>query len=156
MIPGVFAFLIASCAPAADPLPLDESTESDVTAILELERAVFEAENAGDLEEWLSFVDDDPVWMIPNQPSLTSKEAIREWAAPYFEQYDLHEETTDREVKVCGDWGYLRAHWNWTLTPKGGGDSITDTGNSIWIVRRQPDDSWKMSQVIWNSDNPLR
>jgi ketosteroid isomerase-like protein len=86
---------------------------------------------AGDLEAWLnSFVEDATV-MVPNLPALTSKQAIRQWNATYFEQFDLNEESDEREAEVAGDWAYMRAHWTWTLTPKSGGEAVIDTGNSI-------------------------
>jgi ketosteroid isomerase-like protein len=93
--------------------------------------------------------------MVPNLPALTSKLAIRQWNAPYFEQFDLHEESDEREVEVAGDWAYIRAHWTWTLTPKSGGEAVIDTGNSIWILSRQPDGSWKIARGIYNSDIPI-
>lgn len=129
--------------------------EADVQAILDLEQNVFDAQIAGDFEAWLSFFVEDAIVMAPNLPALTSKEAVREWYAPYFEQFDLHEESDEREVEVAGDWAYIRAHWIWTLTPKGGGEAEKDTGNSIWILRRQADDTWKIARGIYNSERPM-
>jgi len=37
----------------------------------------------------------------------------------------------------------------------GGGKEVKDTGNSIWIMQRQPNGSWKIARAIWNSDVPL-
>lgn len=128
---------------------------ADVQAILELEQSVFNAQIAGDFEAWLDLFAEDAIVMVPNRPALTSKEAIRQWNAPYFEQFHLHEASDDREVEVGGDWGYIRAHWIWTLTPRGGGPIVKDTGNSIWIVRKQSDGSWKIARGIYNSENPM-
>ncbi len=155
------AVALSACAPA----PQDQAApgeagvsvtdrDADIQAILDLEQAVFEAERAGNLDAWLGFIDADPVWMPPNEPVMTDLDAIRQWITPFFEQYDLSEETTDREVEVAGDWGYIRAHWTWAVVPKDGGEGMTDSGKSIWVVRRQPDGSWKLARAIWNSDNP--
>jgi hypothetical protein len=38
---------------------------------------------------------------------------------------------------------------------KSGGEAVIDTGNSIWILRRQPDGSWKIARGIYNSDIPI-
>ena len=135
----------------------DNSTayESDVKAILDFEQAVFDAQIAGDFEAWLSSFTDDAIVMAPNLPALNGKQAIRQWNAPIFEQFHLHEESDEREVEVAGDWAYIRAHWIWTLTPKSGGEVVRDTGNSIWILHRQPDGSWKISRGIFNSDIPV-
>ena len=128
--------------------------QSDIQAILDLEQRVFDAQISGDFEAWLSLFADDAIVMVPNLPALTNKAAIREWNAPFFEKFDLHEESDEREVEVAGDWAYIRAHWTWILTPKGGGEVIKDTGNSIWILRRQSDGSWKIARGIYNSDQP--
>ena len=128
---------------------------ADVQAILDLERSVFDAQIAGDFEAWLGFFAEDAIVMVPNLPALTSKEAIREWNKPYFDQFHLHEESDQREVEVAGDWGYIRAHWIWTLTRKDDGEIVKDSGNSTWIVRKQPDSSWKITRGIYNSENPV-
>ncbi len=129
--------------------------KADVQAILDLEQTVFDAQIAGDIDAWLSSFTEDAIVMVPNLPALTTKLAIRQWNEPIFEQFDLHEESDFREVEVAGDWGYIRAHWTWTQTPKGGGEAVTDTGDSIWIVRRQTDGSWKITRGIYNSENPI-
>ncbi len=150
--------LLGCTPPAQQTEPGSEDSagyKADVQAILDFEQTVFDAEIAGDIEAWLSSFAEDVMVMPPNEPALTNKLAIRQSATPLFEQFDLHEETDDREVKVAGDWGYIRAHWIWTLTPKEGGKSVKDTGNSIWIVRRQPDGSWKIARGIYNSENPI-
>lgn len=129
--------------------------EADLQAVLDLEQSVFDAQIAGDLDAWLSTFTEDAIVMAPNLPAVTNKLAIRQWYAPYFEQFHLHEEVDDREVEVAGDWAYIYAHWTWTLTPKNGGEAATDIGKSIWILRRQPDGSWRIARAIYNSDNPL-
>ena len=131
------------------------SYKADVQAILDLEQRVFDAQIAGDIDAWLSSFADDAIVMVPNQHALTNKLAIRQWNAPIFEQFDLHEESDEREVEVAGDWAYIRAHWIWTQTPKSGGNSAKYTGYSIWIVRRQPNGSWKITRGIFNYENPI-
>lgn len=153
------AALLLGCSPPVEhPQPDSEDSaahKADVQAILDLEQRVFDAQIAGDFETWLSSFAEDAIVMAPNLPALRNKPAIRQWNAPYFEQFDLHEESDEREVEVAGDWAYIRAHWTWTLTPKSGGEAVKETGNSIWILRRQPDGSWKIARVIYNSDIPI-
>jgi ketosteroid isomerase-like protein len=36
-----------------------------------LDVAPFAAEAAGDLDAWMNFIDDDPVWLPPNEPAVT-------------------------------------------------------------------------------------
>lgn len=56
------------------------------------------------------------------------------------------------EVEVSCDLGYFWSSYTLTATPKAGGDSITDDGKSVFILRRQPDHSWKIARLIDNSD----
>ena len=148
----------------ADSVEIDTESEvqagfndkAAVPAILALEQDVFDAQNAGDFEGWLSFFTDDVLIMPPNEPVLRGKAAVRAHNLPLFQEFDLHEETDEREVEVAGNWGYIRAHWKWTLTPKNGDEAITDIGSSIWIVRRQAGGNWKISRGIYNSDVPRK
>jgi len=129
--------------------------EADMQAVLDFEQSVFDAEIAGDFEAWMSSFAEDVTLFPPNTPPLKGRLAVRKFNAPIFEQFDLHESSDGREITVAGDWAYIRAHWIWILTPKNGGEEIKDTGNSIWILNRQPDDSWKIARAIWNSDKPI-
>jgi uncharacterized protein (TIGR02246 family) len=128
------------------------SYEADVQAILDFEQALYGAQIAGDFEAWMASFAEDVVLFPPNEAPLNGLSAIRRFNAPIFEQFDLHESSDEREVVVAGDWAYIRAHWTWIQSPKDGGEPIEDTGQSIWILRRQPDDSWKIARAIWNSD----
>ncbi|NIL94695.1 MAG: DUF4440 domain-containing protein [Woeseiaceae bacterium] len=129
--------------------------EADVQSILDFEQSVFDAQIRGDFEAWVDYFTEDAIVMAPHVPALKNKQAIREWHAPYFGQYELHEKTDEREIKVAGEWAYIRAHWTWTLTAKSGGEAMVETGNSIWILRRQPGGSWKIARGIYNHDTPI-
>ena len=161
--PVTFVFMLflalLGCAPPAEQSESSKEDsaayESDVQAILDFEQTVFDAQIAGDFDAWLSSFTEDAMVMVPNLPALEGKQAIRQWNAPIFEQFHLHEESDQREVEVAGDWAYIRAHWIWTLTPKSGGEVVRDTGNSIWILNRQLDGSWKIFRGIFNSDIPV-
>jgi hypothetical protein len=72
--------------------------------------------------------------MPPESKSIVGRPAIRDWATPFFDLYDLREESDERDIVVHGDRGFIRAHWTWILTLKAGGDSIADGGNSISIL----------------------
>ncbi|HSG97135.1 MAG TPA: DUF4440 domain-containing protein [Woeseiaceae bacterium] len=145
------------CTPSAEDSGVADAQsaghEADVQAILDFEQSVFDAQIMGDFEAWVDSFTDDAIVMAPGEPALISRHAIAQWHAPYFGQNDLHEETDEREVEVFGDWAFIRAHWKWTLTPKSGGEVIESTGNSIWILSRQPDNSWKIARGIYNYDN---
>lgn len=55
---------------------------------------------------------------------------------------------------MVGDWGFDRGTYHHTMTPKAGGAPISGNGKYLWLYQRQPDGSWKLSRVIWNSSDP--
>ncbi|MCK5489324.1 MAG: hypothetical protein KAI98_05025, partial [Gemmatimonadetes bacterium] len=60
----------AACQPEPPHMSAEANIEADRQAILDLERGLFAAEAAGDLDAWMNFIDDDPVWLPPNQPAI--------------------------------------------------------------------------------------
>ena len=156
---AVLLFALLSFAPLtglSEPGSEDSAGhKADVQAILDFEQTVYAAQIAGDIDAWMSSFAEDVTVFQPNIPPLTGKLAIRQFNTPIFEQFDLHESSDDREVVAAGDWAYIRSHWTWIQTPRDGGEEVKDTGNSIWILRRQPNGSWKISRVVYNSENPI-
>ncbi len=61
-------------------------------------------------------------------------------------------EYTGSDVTVAGDWAIERYVGTVMMTPKAGGETITETIKGIHIYRRQPDGSWRIAQDIWNSN----
>ena len=56
------------------------------------------------------------------------------------------EGTSDiREIKVLGDWAYLRNYITMTMTPPGG-DPVRRAGYTLTILRREPDGKWLLAR----------
>jgi len=56
------------------------------------------------------------------------------------------------EVEVSDVMGYFWSSYTLTTKPTAGGDCIKDEGKTIFIVRHQDNDSWKIARLIDNSD----
>jgi len=110
---------------------------------------------AGDLDGWSNHFAEDIVAMPPNAATITGKEALRQWAQPFFGQYNQEELITIEEIRVAGNWAFTRLPYTLKLTPKAGGESFQANGKGIWIFKRQADGTWKASRVIWNGNDPL-
>jgi uncharacterized protein (TIGR02246 family) len=54
-----------------------------------------------------------------------------------------------REIKVLGDWAYIRNYIEIIVTPAGGGDAVRRTGYTHSILRKQADGKW----VLWRDAN---
>ncbi len=48
-----------------------------------------------------------------------------------------------RELRILGDWAYLRAHIAVTMTPPGG-EPARRSGHTLTILRKDPDDRWRL------------
>ena len=56
------------------------------------------------------------------------------------------EGTSDiRELKVLGDWAYLRNYLEVTITPSGG-KPVERAGYTLTILRKQPDGRWVLAR----------
>jgi len=124
----------------------------DITAIEKLAKDWDTGWDRSDTNALLSLYTSDPVLMPQGQPAVTGKEAIRTLYQSLFENYRIKGEGKVVEVDVSGDLGYFWNSYTLTATPKAGGEQITAEGKSVFIVRSQNDNSWKIARLIDNSD----
>jgi uncharacterized protein (TIGR02246 family) len=112
--------------------------------------------NAGwdnsDTEALLSLYADDPILMPQGRPAVVGKDAIRSLYQSFFEGFTIKGKGKVEEVEVSGDLEYFWSNYTLTATPKAGGEQIKDEGKSVFIVRRQDDNSWKIARLIDNSN----
>jgi len=50
-----------------------------------------------------------------------------------------------RELKVLGDWAFLRGYLQVTMTPPGG-NSVRRAGYTLTIFHKQPDGRWLLAR----------
>ncbi len=124
----------------------------DIVAIKKLANEWSAGWDNSDTEALLSLYTDDPVLMPQGQPAVIGKNAIRSLYQSFFEAFTVKGKGKVVEVVVSGDLGYFWSSYTLTATPKAGGDHIKDEGKSVFIVRRQVDNSWKIARLIDNSD----
>ena len=96
---------------------------------------------------------DDCVVLPPNTEVIMSKEGYRSYAQPIIDQFDIEETVNVEETEVVGDSAFARTSYVLRLTPKAGGVTIEEIGKMITILKRQSDGLWKISHIMWNSDN---
>ncbi len=90
--------------------------------------------------------------MVLQNPAREDRAGIQEWLSPLT--------ITDFEVTAFdtgghGGFSHGRGRDSITLTIEGMEGSGSDRGKYIEIWRNEPDGSWLIDQVIWNSDLPL-
>jgi uncharacterized protein (TIGR02246 family) len=112
---------------------------SDERLIREMVDTWMAASNAGDLAKVLSLMAEDVIFMVPGKEPF-GKEAFA------ANSKDLTGVRIDgkaeiQELKVLGDWAFLRNHLTVTMTPRGGKPNKR-SGYTLTILRKQRDGRW--------------
>ena len=144
---ALLALAVSGCAPQAD-------VEADTAAVKKWFDESTAALNANDG----SIVDlgtEDAVVMYADAPAVTGRDALRARQRAIYEQATFEETRSVDEVVISGDWAFVRWAGTGTMTPKDGSEPSVFDRKGIAILQRQPDNSWKMARVIWNSNQPV-
>lgn len=115
----------------------------DERAIRDLVAKWRAASQAGDTETVLGLMTDDAVFMVPGREPF-GKEAFA--AASRGAQGVRIEGSSDiRELKVLGDWAYLRSYLEVKMMPPGG-NAVERSGYTLTIFQKQPDGRWLLAR----------
>ena len=116
---------------------------SDEQAVRDLVETWMRATRDGDTATVLSLMTDDVVFMVPGREPF-GKEAFA--AASRDMQGVRIEGSSDiRELKVLGDWAYLRSYLEVKMMPPGG-NAVERSGYTLTIFRKQPDGRWLLAR----------
>jgi uncharacterized protein (TIGR02246 family) len=115
----------------------------DERAIRELVDTWMKASRAGDTEAVLNLMSDDVIFMVPGREPF-GKQAF---AANSRSMDGVRlEGTADiRELKVLGDWAWLRNFIEITITPPDG-EPVRRSGFTLTILRKEPDGRWVLAR----------
>ena len=115
----------------------------DERAIRDLVASWMAASQAGDVATVLGLIADDVVFMVPGREPF-GKEAF---AAASQSMKDLRFEGSYdiREIKVLGDWAYLRNYITISMIPAGG-EPIRHAGYTLSILHKQSDGKWLLAR----------
>jgi uncharacterized protein (TIGR02246 family) len=112
----------------------------DERAIRALVAKWMAASKAGDLDTVLSLVADDVLFMVPGREPF-GKEAFAAESAG-MKGLDIEGTSDIEEIKVLGDWAYLRNRLTITIAPAGGQAMLRRTGYTLSILRKEKDGRW--------------
>jgi uncharacterized protein (TIGR02246 family) len=107
----------------------------DERAVCEVVDHWMSASRAGDTATVLSLMTDDVVFMVPGHEPF-GKEAFAQKSAG---QMQAHIDGTSdiKELKVLGDWAYLRSYLTVTLTPPDDKPPVKRAGYTLTILRKE-------------------
>lgn len=124
-----------------------QDVEREVIKAL-IQRAA-EANNAGDVEGWVSLFARDAVYMVPGAPSITSREGLIEIAKAGFRN-QASVNIRPVEIQVYGDWAFARTHVSGSIKLHDTGEVVPVDVKEIAIFSRQPNGDWKIARLINN------
>jgi len=110
----------------------------DERAIRELVDTWMKASRAGDTETVLSLMSDDVIFMVPGREPF-GKQAFAANSRS-MDGVRLEGSADIRELKVLGDWAYLRNFIEITITP------VRRSGFTLTILRKEPDGRWLLAR----------
>ena len=128
---------------------------ADVEAINQVRELEVAALSSGAIEGLAAVYTDDVRFMPPNEPALMGLQAGQQWFADFVEEFTVSLDYTGSDVTFAGDWAIEHYVGTVMMTPKAGGETITETLKGIHIYRRQPDGSWRIAQDVWNFDEAM-
>jgi uncharacterized protein (TIGR02246 family) len=125
---------------------------TDSTAIRALADRAAAANNAGDIEGWVSLFENGAIYMPPGSPEVTSMRGLREAAAAGFTRFNANIQIIPVELAVRGDWAFSRSKVTGSVTPKAGGNQIPVDIKQLTIYHRQEDGTWRIARLMNNAN----
>jgi uncharacterized protein (TIGR02246 family) len=113
----------------------------DETAIRALVQIWMDASRAGDTATLLSLMTDDVVFMVPGQEPFGREAFEQAMDMPDRPRIDGKSEIV--ELRILGDWAYIRNHIDLTVTPASGA-AMRRNGYSLTLLRKEADGRWRL------------
>jgi uncharacterized protein (TIGR02246 family) len=115
----------------------------DERAIRELIDTWMEASRRGDTETVLGLMTDDIVFMTPGREPF-GKEEFRA-ASEAMRGVEMEGRVEIREIRILGDWAWIRNHIDLTVTPPSG-EPVHRSGYTLSILQKGADGRWRLTR----------
>ena len=129
--------LTLGCAPSSPA----ELTDADRDAIRQYYDELARILTPEDNEAWANTFTEDGQFMVPNQPTIRGREALRTWGEATGETGSLvvlSASFSDIEIHGSGDWAWVTTSQVLTIE----GVEGSQRGRVFAVLRRQPDGTW--------------
>lgn len=132
--------------------------EADKVAIQAIIDEHLDAVDSLDVNRLLNCITEDHVEMPANMPRLVGKQAYGEYFSTwigFFESLKKKEMSfVSEEFVVAADWAFQIGTYSTKFTLQDD-SSIEDTGNYVWIFKKDNVGNWKWARVISNSTKQI-
>ncbi len=141
--------LVASLSPCAGRA--QQGIADDETAIRALIQKTQDANNAGDVEAWVSLFAEDAVYMPPGAPAVTTRKGLVEIAkAGFRNRASITIEPL--EIRVFGDWAFARSRVTGSVRLHDRDEVVPVDVKQLVIYSRGADGAWRIARLINNSN----
>lgn len=115
----------------------------DEQAIRELVDTWLAASKAGDTKTLQTLLADDVLFITPGQEPF-GKEQFAE-TDESMKNVTMDADIDIKEIKVTGDWAWMRSFLKVTFTPEGG-NPAKHSGHILTILRKNPNGKWVIAR----------
>lgn len=130
-------------------------SDQDRTSIAELLRKHDATLESGDTQGLFALMTDDYVEMGAGTPPLEGKDVARKSLDEFLAKNLMTAFKSDiRDIRISGDWAYVRADNAQLITQKSDGIAREIHGKQMLVLHREKDGSWKIQTNMWNLSGP--
>ena len=111
----------------------------DEQAIRDVVSKWLAATKAGDLATVLTLMDDDVLFIVPGQEPFGKETFVA--GSKQMKAVRIEGISDIKEIKVLGDWAWLRQRLQVTITPPNSAPTLR-SGYTLTVLRKQPGGQW--------------
>jgi uncharacterized protein (TIGR02246 family) len=119
-----------------------ELMSDDERAIHKLADTWMDASKSGEIDKVLELMADDVVFMVPGREPF-GKEEFKVMSAS-MKNVGFEGRSEIRELKLLGNWAWIRNHIEVTVSPPGSGNRARRAGYTLTILRKSADGRWRV------------
>jgi uncharacterized protein (TIGR02246 family) len=119
------------------------SQQNDELAIRELVQTWMAASRAGDLPKVLSLLSDDVIFMAPGRQPFGKEAFIA--SSQNMKDVRIEGSSDIHEIKVLGDWAWMRNYLRVTITPPQG-SPVVRSGYTLTILQKNSAGNWVIAR----------
>lgn len=127
-------------------------TSDDYDNVKSLILKALDVIRSDNFDEYFDLFSDDAVWMMPSRYQDVNKDDARNFYR-FTRKFRFDQTTSVDELVIAEDWAFVRVSFDGYLRSKteDGSPPLRSVSRHIWILKREPDNSWKIARDIWNN-----
>ncbi|MDX1631513.1 MAG: SgcJ/EcaC family oxidoreductase [Thermoanaerobaculia bacterium] len=138
----------SSRKPSKEKEDPEAATPAEIRKVLD---AWDEALERGDVDGLSDLLHEEIVLLPQGRGALEAREEVLESYRALFAQYTVTRRSEIDEIRVAGDWAFVRGVESFVLEASGGGERLrTEERRMLSILRRGEDGRWRFAQAMTN------